>query len=327
VSIALAGILGVLLATNQPVALSNYVIQATVSTTSAARPNDPVEKELSRIMEQDDAAQDEADRWIKENEKFRDQGAAISDAALGLKIEQRFNEVKKAYEEFLKLHPNHDKARVAYGSFLNDIGKELEAREQWTKATETDPRNAAAWNNLANYYGHRGPVTNSFIGYGKAIDLCPREPVYLRNLATTLYMFRQDAKEFFKLEEPQIFDRSLDLYRLALQLEPTNFIYASDLAQTYYGIKPERHDEAIKAWKVAMPLAHDELERQGIYVHLARWEIMGKRFASASNYLDQVVLPDYSELKKRLLRNISERQAMMITTNAPSTNKEAVLKP
>lgn len=313
----MAGLLGVLLATNQPAALSNWVKQTTGISASVPNPGDPAEKELVRLMDLDDLAQTDADRWIQENDKFKAQGAGLSDATLTLKIEQRFTEVRKAYEQFIELHPQHARARIAFGSFLSDTGREDDAKDQWLKATEIDPRNAAAWNNLANFYGHRGPVTNAFKGYVKAIELNPREPLYYRNLATTLFLFRRDSTRFFGLEEQQVFDRSLALYREAARLDPTNFIYATDLAQTYYGIKPERHEDAIAAWKSALRLAHDDMEQQGIYIHLARWETMARRFDSASNYLDRIALPMFADLKKRLLRNLASRQAAPQATNTP----------
>jgi tetratricopeptide (TPR) repeat protein len=311
----MAGIFGVLLATNQPAALSNWMQQATVIATPVPSTNDPVEKEFSRIMELDDKAQDEADGWIQDNNKAKDQGLGRSETDLTMKIQKRFAEIQHAYEEFIKLHPSHARARIAFGSFLNDTGQEDAAKVQWIKATEVDPKNPAAWNNLANYYGHRGPITNAFLSFGKAIELNPREPVYYRNLATALFLFRQDAIQFFKLDEQQVFDRSLALYRQVQRMDPTNFIYATDLAETYYGIKPERHAEAMEAWQAALKLAHDDMERQGVYIHLARWEILARRFDRASNYLNQVGLPMFADLKKRVLRNLAERKTSPSATN------------
>ena len=55
----LIGLLGVLVATNQPAAVSNFVAKTTgISVPAHVRnTNDPVEMELTRIMEQDEAAQ------------------------------------------------------------------------------------------------------------------------------------------------------------------------------------------------------------------------------------------------------------------------------
>jgi len=312
----LVGFLATLLATNTPVAISNWMKTAAGQTNSPVNPNDPQEIELSRLMNEDDAAQAEVDRWIKDNEAFKAQGVGIPDAALTLKIEQRLSSVRQAYTEFLKKHPQHSRGRIAFGSFLNDIGEESEARDEWIKARDADPKNPAAWNNLANYYGHRGPVTNAFVHYAKAIELSPKEPVYYRNFATTLFLFRRDAMEFFQLNEQQVFDRSLELYRLAMRLEPGNFIYASDLAQTYYGIKPYRPDEALAAWDLALSLTQDNLEREGVYLHLARWEIIRERWDTARQHLNRVTNAMYADLKQRVSRNLEAKSKAASATHA-----------
>jgi tetratricopeptide (TPR) repeat protein len=272
-------------------------------------------------MAEDDAAQEEADRWINENEAFKEKGAGFEDATLALKIEQRFELVRKAYEDFLKLHSDHARARLAYGSFLNDIGRESEAKVQWERAKAADPRNPAAWNNLANYYGHNGPVTNAFFHYAKALELDPRQPIYYRNLATTLFLFRQDAMSFLQIGEQEVFDRSLQLYQQALKLDPTNFIFATDLAQTYYGIKPARAAEALAAWNVALNLAHDEIEREGIYLHLARWELIRGNFEATRRQLAQVKRAMYNDIKRVLTRNLDEKEKAAASTNAPARSR------
>ena len=112
---------------------------------------------------------------------------------------------------------------MAYGSFLDDIGDEEAGKAQFENASQIDPKNPAAWNNLANYYGENGPLTNAFADYARAIELDPTEPVYYQNLATTVYLFRKDAREFYGINEQQVFDKALELYRKAIQLDPENF--------------------------------------------------------------------------------------------------------
>ncbi|MCL5097323.1 MAG: tetratricopeptide repeat protein [Candidatus Omnitrophica bacterium] len=313
----LIGLLGAVLATNQAVAVSNLVAQTTGISVSIPDPNDPVEKDYLKLLADDDAAQSDADRWISENRAFAEKGAGISDATLTLRIRQRFDSVDKEYEDFLALHPGHVRARLAYGSFLNDTGKETEAKAQWEKARELDPKNPAAWNNLANYYGHRGPVTNAFTYYQKAIELNPKEPVYYQNLATTTFLFRRDAMQFYNISEQQVFDRSLDLYRKALQLDPENFVLATDLAQTYYGIKPPRNEDALAAWKYALKVAGDDFQREGIYIHLARIELNSGQLAEARQHLDLVTNATYQVLKQRLLRNLAAKENPSATNTVP----------
>jgi tetratricopeptide (TPR) repeat protein len=304
----LVGVLSALVSTNQPAALSNLVARTTGISIPVPDPNDPVEKEYHKLMEDDDAAQEEVDKWIKEDQAFKEKGAGLSAATLRARVLQRLEPIHKAYEDFLKRHPEHARARLAYGSFLMDINEEEKAVEQMEKARELDPKNPAAWNNLANYYGHRSPVKKAFEYYAKAIELSPNEPVYYQNLATTVFLFRADAKEFYQIDEQQVFDRALELYRKAMRLDPNNFVLASDYAQTYYGIKPPRTDDAVKAWDETLKIAANEEQREGVYLHLARIKLNAGRFDEARQDLDRVTNEVYSVLKKRLMRNLEEKR-------------------
>src|SRR4029078_6896441 len=97
---------------------------------------------------------------------------------------------------------------------------------------------------------------------------------------------------------------SLELYRKALQLDPKNFPLATDYAQSYYGIKPLRTDEALKAWKYALKVANDDFEREGVYVHLARVELNSGLFEEARKHLGMVTNTFYTALRDRLNRNL-----------------------
>src|SRR5438067_11930286 len=126
-------------------------------------------------------ANEEVDQWIQDNNKFLEKGAGVPRPELNRRIQERFEPVRKGYEDFLKRHPNHAKARIAYGSFLGDLNDEDGAQDQLEKALEVETNNPAVYNNLANIYGHHGPVKRAFEFYSKAIDLNPNEPVYYHN--------------------------------------------------------------------------------------------------------------------------------------------------
>src|SRR2546430_10293396 len=107
----LIGLLSALVATNQPAALSNFVAQTTGALVNVPDPSDPVEKEYQKLLELDDAAQEEVDKWIRDDTAFREQGAGLAGATLGARVEQRLKPVREAYEGFLRRHPDHARDR------------------------------------------------------------------------------------------------------------------------------------------------------------------------------------------------------------------------
>lgn len=268
-------------------------------------------------MADDDAAQEEVDGWIRENNAFKAKGAGMSDSDLNARILKRLNGIRKKYEDFIKLHPKHARARIAFASLLDDLGDEEEEVNQLEKARELDPTLPAAYNQLANYYGHRGPVKKAFDYYTRAIELDPTEPVYYENFGTTVYLFRKDAKEYYHINESQVFDKALLLYSNAVRLDPTNFLLATDVAESYYEIKPPRTDDALSAWTNALNVATTEVEREGVYIHMARFQMNDGRFAEARAHLDAVTNASFDSLKKLLVRNLNEKEAAARNTNSP----------
>ena len=314
----LTGLLGALVAVGQLPAATNAVVQATNAAVTARDANDPVEKEYKKLMEDDDAAQSEVDTWLRDNEKFTAQGAGVPSAELSRRIRERFMPIRSAYEDFIRRHPEHARARLAYGSFLNDLQDEEGAQEQWEKALALNPNDPAAYNNLANHYSHSGSIKKAFEYYAKASELNPRESLYYHNLGTAVFLFRKDAQEFYGITEQQVFDKALQLYSQALKLDPQNFPLAMDVAQTYYGINPLRTNDALRAWTNTLAIAQNEVERESVYLHLARFKLIAGRFAEARAHLNCVTNETYNELKSRLARNLKEqdKQAQQVT-NAP----------
>jgi Flp pilus assembly protein TadD len=248
----------------------------------------PVEMEFQRVMALDDAAHEEVDKWIKDNGAFAKRGAGLSEAVLSLKIEQRLAPVKQAYEDFLQRHPSHARAQLAFGSFLNDLGEEAEARKRWEKALELDPTNPAAYNNLANSYGQTGPVAKAFELYRKAIDLNPKQPTYYHNLGSVIVLHRKDAAAHYGIPEPQVVRHAIDLYRIAEKFDAANFQLATDIAQAHYALQPPDHAGALAAWQRAQTLARDEKEREATHLHLARVLAAAGRITEARAQLNSV---------------------------------------
>jgi tetratricopeptide (TPR) repeat protein len=316
----LMALLGALAVTNPPAATTNAPPETRLAA-KAPDPNDPAEQAFRKLMAEDDAAHAEVDRWIKDNQNFAEKGGGIGGASLNGRIKQRLGQVREAYEAFLRQHPGHARARVAFASFLSDQGEEDAAFIHLEKARTLDPGNPAVWNQLANYYGHNSPVSMAFPYYEKAIELEPNEPVYYQNLGLTVYLFRRDATNYYHLGEPAVFEKAMALYRKALALDPDNFVLATDFAQSYYGYKPrptgdpaadrqarEKHfADAMAAWQTAFKLARDDIERQGVLIHFARLQINAGRFAEARQNLHGATNAMFNATRQQLLKNLEHK--------------------
>ncbi len=275
-----------------------------------------VENEYRRVLLDDDAAEKDVLGWLDSADASGKDGGSQSRGTLNLKVQQRMDGIKKEYQDFIERHPKHVEARLAFGSFLNDNKDDEGAAAQWEIARQLAPSNPAAWNNLANYYGHRSPVKKAFEYYGKAIELNPSESVYYHNLATTVYLFRKDAREYYHLEEQQVFDKALALYRQAVKLDPDNFVLFTDYAETFYGTNPPRWKDGLEAWTEALKIAHDEIEREGVRIHLARIHLKLGDYDQTRANLDLVTNAHYLEMKQRLTRNLNAALDKA-KTNAP----------
>jgi len=324
----LVGALSVLLATNSPAALSNYVVgKVGVSPSvlvASPDPADPRYAELRKVMEADDSADEEIGRWLSERRAMDPTDLRTeSELAFRRRVEVRNDAVREQYVQLIGRHPQYVPALNAYASFLAESGDEEEAIVQLEKASGLNPRDPAVWNNLANLYGHIGPIHRAFPAYEKAIELNPYEPVYRYNLATVVFLFRKDSMEYYRCDEQTVFNRALDLYREVRRLRPHNFRYAFDFAQTFYGVKaaPAETAEGRRqadlqlagvargAWLDALALADNEDDRAGIFLHLARWNIRTGEFEAARTNLTLVTNEVHLDMRKRLERNIAEKSA------------------
>jgi tetratricopeptide (TPR) repeat protein len=264
--------------------------------------------EYARVEAADDAAQAEVDAWMRENKERKGKDNELTSEELERRIAKRFEPVHKAYEDFLQRHPEDARARLAYGSFLNDRQDERGAQVQWEKALELDPSNPEIYNSLAGRYSESGPVNKAFEYFNKAIELNPKESAYYHNFGDSLYVLRKPATSYYGISEQQVFNRALALYSNAVRLAPTNFAFARDMAQTYYSLKPLPTELALQGWTNALQIAPDEMARQDVYVHLARVKMLAGRFTEARAQLTVVTNVASSAARTALMHNIDERE-------------------
>jgi Flp pilus assembly protein TadD len=278
--------------------------------TAAAR----VDRDYEELLRLDKSVEQEVEALADRADEAKLRGDVLLAPEGDQQLNLRLREVRHAYEGFLQKHPKHADARIAFGNFLFQNGEEEMAVKQWERATRLDPKNPESWNNLAHYYQHRGPVKKAFRNYTKAIKLNPREPVFLRNLAGSVYVFRKDAMEYYGLSEREVFNKAIQLYRQALKLDPKNFQLATELAESFYLIKPLPTVEALQAWNDALEVAENDFQRESVYLHMARVEMKSGMFEDARKHLDAVTNVLHNSIKGPLVRTLDHKLAQSTGT-------------
>ena len=141
--------------------------------------------------------------------------------------------------------------------------------------------------------------------------------MYYHNFANSLWVLRKKAMTQYKWDEQQVFVKCLNLFSNAFRLAPSNFPYASDFAQAFYAIKPFPALSALNAWTNALAIAPDGLEREGVFVHLARVKMLAGKYSEARQDLQTVKDAKYDRLKRTCSRasksgNIPKPQPMLL---------------
>ena len=283
---------------------------------SASRSDTKAIGEYERLQAADDAAQVEVDTWLRQNKAAQIDGRGISDTELQTRISKRFEPVRTAYENYLSRHPNDGQAHLAFGNFLNDRQDERAAQLQWEKALELDPNNAAIYNNLAGRYSESGPVNKAFDYFTKAVKLCSTNAAFYHNFGDSIYVLRKPAAAYYNITEQQVYGRALLLYSNALWLDPQNYPFARDFAQTYYSLKPLPVNDALQAWTNAFKIAREEADREDACVHLARVKMLAGRLAEARAQLETVTNEVWLKAKSTLLHNLEEREKARLSPDS-----------
>jgi predicted negative regulator of RcsB-dependent stress response len=76
------------------------------------------------------------------------------------------------------------------------------------------------------------------------------------------------------------------------------------------------------AWTNALNVAGNDIEREGVYIHLARVKLSAGRFDEARAQLAAVTNSFYVEMKNRITRNLAEREKA--ATNSIAAVADAV---
>lgn len=281
------------------------------------------EVQLKKILNADNTALREIMGWIEtDKETLRTSPAARDQLASRIRI--RLHQVREQYEDFIKEHPGHARARVAYGSFLTNIDDRKAARTQWQLALKTDPDNAAALNNIATHIGNialRNEITDqlptAFRSIQQAMALAPKQPLYRHNFATLLNTFPKQAKAHFKLTSKQLTQRTLRELKTTMALAPEDFEIAADYAETHLDLKPLPRDRALNAWRHALKLAQLPEEKDWTHLQTAVVHLQTGHWNEADASLNRVRKGSHATLIGRIREALAIKRKQATTPKAP----------
>ena len=271
------------------------------------------EGQLAKILQADNTAITEITGWIYQNlDRIRTNEAQRN--ALALRIHDRLNKVRQQYLDFLKQHPKHTKARIAYGSFLTHIDNRQGAIDQWKLALTKEPNNAAALNNLAT---HLGTIAlQAAIGSGveealkameKAVILEPKQPLYHHNYATLLCSFTKDASNYYKISFNRVILKALKQYDIAMELDPDNFEYAADRAEAFLDMSPFIYKDALKAWNTALKISSTQDERDWVNLQITIAHYKARRWSRAATTLKKMSGEHHQPLMDQIQKAVTTK--------------------
>lgn len=261
---------------------------------------------------------------LSRGDELRAQSAQFSQntpAAVTERWKARMHRLEGDYQRFLNHHPQHARAMVAYGGLLDDQGREDEAMRWWERAIAVDPREAYAYNSLANHYGHAGHADRALRYYEKAIELAPTEPIFRFNWATTCQLFRNESKAVYGWDKDEIFRHSLEQFRSARDLSPQDFDLSVAYAETFYEMPTPDWAEAYQAWQFCLHQPLSDRNRQFVCANLARVCIRLGHYDEAGQWASSLSTSEQDSVRRAIERRIAElsrAEKASTATNTPS---------
>lgn len=290
-------------------AMKPAIVTAVALFCAMARGDDPTppgEKEYRLLLQFDDEQMAEVERLRLELEQKSGEELERIRPLNQRLISDKVFAVRGAYSQFLERHPQHLKAMMAFASFLYDEGETETALRLWRKVLDLDPKNAAAYNNLGNHYGHHGNWKQALAEYEKALALAPSEPVYRFNYASVMDLFRKEVASDRGWSEAETARRISAELKAARDLAPAEFAYAKAYAQSLDSVSPPDWQEALTAWKTCLKLAERPEERDFVHANAARVCMELADAQQAAEFIGAISLPSSAPMKEELERRLRQ---------------------
>ncbi|GAB4237402.1 MAG: photosystem I assembly protein Ycf3 [Stanieria sp.] len=137
----------------------------------------------------------------------------------------------------LKVLPTNKQAKEAFAYYRDGMsaqadGEYAEALENYEEALklEDDPNDRSyILYNMGLIYASNGDMDKALDYYSEAIDLNPKMPQALNNVAVIYHYQGEKAKEAGQDEEAEfLFDKAAEFWKQAIRLAPNNYMEAQN---------------------------------------------------------------------------------------------------
>ena len=226
----------------------------------------------------------------------------------------RVKKVREAYEFALAKYANDATLHNAYGELLYDqFGDNAGALREWNLATSLDNKYAPPYNNLGLDQCHTGDYAIGVKNLERALELDPKNPDFMFNLAQIYIVNAPQVAEIKKWKPKKVYDHAMKLSKEATELDASDYQLAEDYAMNFFAA--ERFDveadwaKAAEAWQRARPLAGRADRTALTWMNEARCWIRAEKPQQARPCLEEVlkIVPE-SAVAKQLIDSIDHPQ-------------------
>lgn len=157
------------------------------------------------------------------------------------RIQRNDNFIDKSFtvmaDLILKIFPTNKKAKEAFAYYRDGMsaqadGEYAEALENYQEALrleDDDNDRSYILYNMGLIYASNGEFDRALDYYDRAIELNPRMPQALNNIAVIYHYKGDKAKEVNNEEEAEAFyDKAADYWKQAIRLAPNNYMEAQN---------------------------------------------------------------------------------------------------
>lgn len=198
------------------------------------------------------------------------------------------------------------------GNILYDnFGKQVEGVKEWHTAISLDSDYSQPYNNLGMHYFHVGRYPLGFQNMDRALDLEPKNPDFLFNMAQNYLIFGPEVEKQRGWSKKKVYKEAMKLSHRAVKEAPEDYQLLEDYAVNFlaaenFGVKADWKDAA-KAWQAAREHAPNQIKLFYTWLNEGRVWKRADREKDALNCFKeaQKVLPD-NELVQRLIDGLDD---------------------